>query len=32
VIMQIIPAQGGVRRVGFTTPNAMLDQRIFLFP
>lgn len=32
IILQIIPAQGGVRRLGFTTPNAMLDQRIFLFP
>ncbi len=32
IVLQVIPAQGGVRRFGFTTPNAMLDQRIFLFP
>jgi flagellin FlaB len=32
LIIQIIPAQGGIRRIGFTTPNAIIDKRVFLFP
>jgi len=32
LLIQIIPAMGGVRRVGFTTPSVMMDHRVFLFP
>lgn len=32
LVIQIIPSQGSVRRIGFTTPSALLDRRIFLFP
>jgi archaellin len=32
LLIQIIPAQGGVRRIGFTTPSVMMDHRVFLFP
>ena len=32
LMIQIIPAQGGVRRIGFTTPNVLVDKRVFLFP
>jgi archaeal flagellin FlaB len=32
LVIQIIPAQGGVRRIGFTTPNVVVDKRVFLFP
>lgn len=32
IVIQIIPAQGGIRRVGFMTPNAMVDKSVFLFP
>jgi flagellin FlaB len=32
LVIQIIPAQGGIRRLGLTTPNALVDKRVFLFP
>jgi flagellin FlaB len=32
LVIQIIPSQGSVRRIGFTTPNVLIDQRVFLFP
>ena len=32
LMIQIIPAQGGVRRIGFTTPNVLIDKRVVLFP
>jgi flagellin-like protein len=32
LVLQIIPAQGNVRRIGFTTPSVMIDRRVFLFP
>ncbi|MFH1056167.1 MAG: hypothetical protein V1744_08750 [Candidatus Altiarchaeota archaeon] len=32
LVIQIIPVQGGVRRLGFTTPTVMIDRRVFLFP
>ncbi len=32
LVIQIIPSQGSIRRIGFTTPNALIDQRVFLFP
>jgi len=32
LVIQIIPSQGSVRRIGFTTPNVLIDRRVFLFP
>jgi archaellin len=32
VIIQLLPAQGNVKRLGFTTPSVMIDKRVFLFP
>jgi archaellin len=32
LMIQIIPAQGGIRRIGFQTPNAIIEKRVFLFP
>jgi len=32
LLIQIIPSQGGVRRIGFTTPSVLVDKRVFLFP
>jgi archaellin len=32
LLIQIIPGQGAVRRIGFTTPSVMIDKRVFLFP
>jgi flagellin FlaB len=32
IVIQIIPAQGNIKRLGFTTPSVMIDKRVFLFP
>ncbi|MBU0762557.1 MAG: hypothetical protein KKD39_05985 [Candidatus Altiarchaeota archaeon] len=32
VVIQLLPAQGNVKRLGFTTPSVMIDKRVFLFP
>ncbi len=32
LIIQIIPSQGNVRRIGFQTPSVLIEKRIFLFP
>ena len=32
LIIQIIPSQGSVRRIGFQTPSVLIERRVFLFP
>lgn len=32
LMIQIIPGQGSVRRVGFQTPSVLIEKRVFLFP
>jgi archaeal flagellin FlaB len=32
IIIQLIPSQGGIKRLDFSTPNVMFDRRVILYP